>query len=108
MGESMRVLVIDDHAIVRRGGIEIIREAFPAVIVGEAEVGAEGLQKCLSEAWDVVILDITLPVLSGFDILRQVMMSKPELCVIMLSLNLRLVYVTRAFELGAKGYVGKE
>lgn len=108
MQAPIRVLVIDDHAILRRGVIEIIRDAFPAVEVDEAQAGDEALQKCLSEHWDLVILDITLPVLSGFEILRQIKLHKRDLRIIMLSLHSRSEYVARAFELGALGYLGKE
>ena len=108
MGEPLRVLAVDDHSYLRQGVINIIRDAFPEVIVAEAGEGAEALQKCLSESWDLVILDITLPVLNGFEILRQIKLHKPELRVIMLSLHSRREYVSRAFELGAMGYLGKD
>jgi two-component system, NarL family, invasion response regulator UvrY len=108
MAEPIRVLVIDDHAILRRGVIEIIRDVFPSVIIGEAGNGEQALQKCLSEDWDLVILDITLPILSGFEILRQIRRYKVDLRVIMLSLHSKSAYVSRALELGARGYLGKE
>ena len=108
MVEPLCVLVTDDHAILRRGLIEIIRDAFPSAVIGEARDGEEALQKCLSESWDLVILDIGLPKLNGFEVLRQTKLHKPDLRVIMLSLYARTEYVSHAFDLGAIGYLGKD
>lgn len=108
METPIRVLVTDDHAILRRGLIEILTDAFPAVVIGEAGDGEEALQKCLQEAWDLVILDISLPKLSGLEVLSRIRPHKPDLRVIILSMNQRVEYVSGAIELGALGYISKE
>ncbi|MGH2524194.1 MAG: response regulator, partial [Anaerolineales bacterium] len=64
-------------------------------------------EKCLTEAWDLVILDITMPKQSGIEVLRQAKRQRPELCVIMLSMHFGPHYVQMALKLGASGYVGK-
>jgi DNA-binding NarL/FixJ family response regulator len=101
------VLVADDHDIVRRGVVDIVREMFPGAIIGEARDGAEALQKCLAESWDLVILDITMPKQSGMEVLRQAKRQRPDLCVIMLSMHFGPQYVQMALKVGASGYVGK-
>jgi DNA-binding NarL/FixJ family response regulator len=108
MDEPIRVLVIDDHSIVRRGMIEIVRDIFPSVTVDEAADGEQALQKCLTGDWDIVLLDITLPVLNDIEIIRQIKLQRRDLHVIMLSMHSRSAYVIRAFELGALGYLGKD
>lgn len=108
MDAPLRVLVIDDHSIVRRGVIDIVLVLFPFAVADEAADGEQALQKCLAENWDLVILDITLPILSGFEILRQINLQGRDLRVIMLSLHTRREYAIRAFELGALGYLGKD
>ena len=107
MDEPVRVLVADDHALVRRGVIAIIKEILPAVVIAEASDGEEALQKCLAEAWDLVILDITMPKQNGLEVLRQAKRQRPDLCVIMLSMHAGPQYVLMALKLGASGYVGK-
>src|SRR6185436_20231309 len=98
MNEPIHVLVADDHSILRRGLVEIIHEAFPLAIIGEARDGEEALRKCLAEAWDLVILDIQLPKLTGFGVLHQLKRHKSDLRVIILSSSVPTEYVTHALE----------
>jgi DNA-binding NarL/FixJ family response regulator len=100
--------VADDHGILRRGVIEIIRDSFPEAYVVEAGDGEEALAKCLSGSWDLIILDVALPKLGGIEILRRTKQFKPDLPIIMLSMHLDLEYVLQALKLGASGYLGKE
>lgn len=107
MERLIRVLVADDHDIVRKGVIYVVRELFPAAVIEEAKDGEEALQKCLTESWHLVILDITMPRLSGLEVLRQAKRQRPELCVIMFSMHVWPQHIRLALKLGATGYVGK-
>jgi DNA-binding NarL/FixJ family response regulator len=107
MERLIRVLVADDHDIVRKGVIHIVRELYPAAVVDEAKDGEEALQKCLSDSWHLVILDVTMPKMSGLEVLRQASPQRPDLHVLMFSMHVWPQHVQLAFKLGAKGYVGK-
>lgn len=104
----LRVLVADDHGFVRAGLKQILLEADPACVVGEATNGGEALEKALTEDWDVVILDISMPVQSGLQVLRDLRAQRPLLPVIMLSMHSGPAYVQGAFNLGADGYLNKD
>jgi DNA-binding NarL/FixJ family response regulator len=108
MGEPVHVLVVDDHAIVRTGLTYLLKTIFPAVAITEAEDGETAMQQCLSEAWELVILDITLPKQNGIEVLRQVKRQRPELRIIMLSMHSGPEYVLHCLRLGAAGYLVKE
>ena len=107
MERLIRMLVADDHDIVRKGVIHSIRELFPAAVVDEARDGEEALQKCLAESWHLVILDISMPKLSGLEVLRQAKRQRPDLCILIFSMHLWPQHIQLAMKLGASGYVGK-
>jgi DNA-binding NarL/FixJ family response regulator len=104
----LRVLIADDHAIVRKGLKEILREASEATVVGEASNGQEALDRIHAETWDVVVLDITMPGLSGLEVLKQLKHDNPDLPVLMLSMHSGYHYVTGSLKIGASGYLNKE
>ena len=104
----IRVLIIDDHTLVRRGLREILRAQVDVAQVGEARDGAEGLALLRTDTWDLVVLDISMAGMSGIDVLRQIRLQHADLPVIMLSMHDELWVVRKCFELGAKGYVTKE
>ncbi len=104
----IKVLIIDDHSLVRRGLREILGAQVDVAQVGEARDGAEGLTLLRTDTWDVVILDISMPGLSGIDVLKQIRRQHADLPVIMLSMHDELWVVRKCFKLGAKGYVTKE
>jgi DNA-binding NarL/FixJ family response regulator len=108
MDEPVRVLVVDDHAIVRTGIVFLLKEIFPAVAITEAEDGDDALQKCLSDSWDIILLDITLPKRNGIEVLRQAKRQRPNLRIIMLSMHSGPEYVVHCLKLGALGYLAKE
>jgi DNA-binding NarL/FixJ family response regulator len=108
VNSPLRVLVIDDNSHVRRVVNEAVKEIFPSALVAETGDGEEALQKCLSDAWDLVILDITLPKLSGLQVLPLIKQHEPELRVIILSLHDEPDYVLQCLEFGASGYLGKD
>ena len=104
----LKILIADDHAIVRRGLKDILREAAEPATVGEAGTGLEALEKAQSEAWDVVVLDITMPDMSGLEVLKRLKKAQPDLQVLMLSMHSSEQYVHRSLKAGASGYLSKE
>jgi len=103
----IRILIADDHAIVREGLKQILVDMPDLVVAGEAANGAEAMQAIRAEKWDVVLLDISMPGSSGLDVLKQAKSEQPKLRVIVLSMYPEAVYALRALRAGASGYVTK-
>lgn len=103
-----RVLIADDHAVVRQGLKQIVGEMPEPVVVGEAANGQEALDKVRAEEWDVVILDIGMPDLSGFDVLHELAHERPNLPVLVLSMHSEDYFALRLMKAGASGYLTKE
>ena len=104
----IRVLVADDHSVVRRGVRQILCEEFESVEVGEAG-DSEQLARLLKErSWDLVILDITLPGKSGLEVLQEIKGSYPQLKVLILSMHPEDQFAIRMLRAGAAGYLTKE
>jgi two-component system, NarL family, invasion response regulator UvrY len=104
----MRILIIDDHAIVRRGMISLLREHFQDIEFGECSDARQGYDAVTKADWDLVVLDITMPGRNGLDLIREIRAFKPELPVLMVSAHAERDYALRAFKLGASGYVPKQ
>jgi len=105
--ESARILIIDDHEVVRRGVKQILEEHFLYVEVGEANTGAKGIAAVRREPWDLVIVDISLPDQSGMDLLREVRNTAPQLPLMVLSLHSEEQYAVSALRAGAMAYLTK-
>lgn len=103
-----KILVVDDHAIVRQGLKQILAESPDLVVAGEASTGQEALEKVRTGQWDVVVLDITLPDRSGLTVLEQLKLQHPELPVLVLSMHAEEQYALRVMKAGAAGYLPKE
>jgi two-component system, NarL family, invasion response regulator UvrY len=104
----LKVLIADDHAIVRKGLKEILREASEQTTVGEASNGDEALAQVEAKPWDVVVLDITMPGQNGLEVLKQLKRNHPHLPVLMLSMHSGYHYVMGSLKAGASGYLNKE
>ncbi len=104
----IRVLIADDHAILRRGLAQIIAEAGDMQVCAEAETGAETVRLARENAIDVVLLDITMPDRNGLDTLKQLKKEKPKLAVLMLSMHPEETYALRSIKAGASGYLNKQ
>jgi two-component system, NarL family, invasion response regulator UvrY len=104
----LRILIADDHPVFRRGLKQIVEEAPDLVVAGEAANGAEALLKARTDDYDVVLLDITMPVKNGVDVLSQLKHERPALPVLMLSMHPEEQYAVRALRAGASGYLTKE
>jgi DNA-binding NarL/FixJ family response regulator len=96
----VRVLIADDHPIVRGGLKELLVRQLETVVCGEASNADETLAQVHREPWDVLILDITMPGRIGFDILGDVRQARPELPILVLSVHPEAQYAKRAFKAG--------
>ena len=108
MSNKIRVLLADDHAILREGLASLIEKQVDIAVVGEAEDGSECLEKAAALVPDVVVLDIKLPGMSGIEVCRQLKSSHPLMKVIMLSMYEEYEYINRALQVGADGYLLKK
>lgn len=104
----IRVVIADDHAIVRQGLKQILSETHDLVVTGEAEDGAEALHLARQSNWDVFLLDVTMPNRNGIDTLKQLKKEFPKLPVLILSMHPEEQYAVRALKAGAFGYLTKQ
>lgn len=102
-----RILLADDHAVLREGLKGILAKAIRGAEFGEAGDGAEVMALVTRETWDVVILDLSLPGRSGLDVLKAIKHLFPSLPVLILTMHPEKEYAVRAFRAGAAGYVLK-
>ncbi|MBW1751810.1 MAG: response regulator transcription factor [Deltaproteobacteria bacterium] len=104
----IRILIADDHAVVRQGLIQIVSDTSDIVVSDEASNGREVLAKISKNKYDVVVLDVAMPDFSGLDILNEIKRENPELPVLMLSIYPEEQYAVRALKAGASGYLTKK
>jgi two-component system invasion response regulator UvrY len=104
----IRVLIADDHAVVRQGLIQILGDTPEMVVAGVATTGQEVLDQVRATAWDVVVLDISMPDRSGLDVLKELRAERPALPVLVLSMYSEDQYARRVLKAGAAGYVTKD
>jgi len=104
----MRVLLVDDHAILRRGLRALLSDAFHGATFGEASSAEQALQQLGKKPWDIALLDITLPGRSGLDLLKELKAAQPKLPVLVLSAHPEDQFAVRALKAGAEGYMTKE
>ena len=104
----MRILITEDHAVVRQGLKLILADHFKHAVFGEARNATEALARVWKEKWDVVVLDITMPGRSGLEVLKEIRRSRPRLPVLILSMHPEDQFAVRLFKAGAAGYLTKE
>jgi two-component system invasion response regulator UvrY len=104
----IRVLVVDDHSVVREGVKRILADTADMCVAGEASNGQEALAKVAAQAWNVVLLDISLPGRSGLEVLHLLKHTHPRLPVLVFSMHPGSQYAMRALKVGAAGYLTKE
>jgi two-component system invasion response regulator UvrY len=104
----IKILIIDDHPIVRRGLKEIVSEEPDIVVAGEAQNSREALELIRKQKWDVVVLDITMPDSNGLEILKQLRKERPKLPVLVLSIHSEEQYAVRVLKSGGAGFMNKE
>jgi DNA-binding NarL/FixJ family response regulator len=103
-----RILIIDDHAVVRDGVKKIYDEQPGQVVFGEATTKSEALQLAREQDWDLAVLDLSLGNQSGLEVLKELKQIHPRLPVLILSMHSEEQYARRAFKAGASGYVTKD
>ena len=104
----IRVLVADDHAVVRRGVVQILAESPHIVVAGEAATGGQVLQAVRENVYDIILLDIAMPGGSGLEVLKQLRSLDPNVQVLILSMYPEKQYAVRALKAGAAGYLTKD
>lgn len=104
----LRILIADDHSVVRRGLRQILLEEFLAADIAEVADADELFSRVLKEEWDVVITDISMPGRSGLEVLQQIRQHYPRLPVLVLSVHPEDQYAIRVMKAGASGYLNKE
>jgi two-component system, NarL family, invasion response regulator UvrY len=104
----MRILLADDHTVVRRGLMQILAREFEAAVFGEAGNAQEVLDLVRKRYWDLLVLDITMPGRSGLEIMRKIKSLRPALPILVLSVHPENQFAVSVLKLGAAGYMTKE
>lgn len=104
----MRILIVDDHALIRRGMISLLREHFSDVEFGEAGSSRQGFSSILEQDWDLALVDISMPGRNGLELIQDIRNVKPGLPVLVVSTHAERDYAIRTLKLGAAGYVSKQ
>ena len=104
----MRILIADDHSVVRRGLKQILLDEFQHAFIAEVENGEALLQMAMKDRWDVIITDVSMPGRSGLDVLQQIKQVRPKLPVLILSVFTEEHYAMRSLKAGASGYLNKD
>lgn len=104
----LRILLVDDHEVVRRGLHDLLEDEFPDAVFGDAADSASALDLAWRRPWDLAIVDINMPGRCGLETLAELRRTLPGLPVLMLSIAPESEYAVRALKLGAAGYVSKQ
>ena len=108
MEDKITVLLVDDHALVRRGFRRMLEDDETLTVVGEASDGAEGVKLAMQLKPDVVVMDCQMPVMNGLEATRRIVNANTGAAILMLSMHSEDTLVKQALEAGARGYVLKE
>ncbi|EXI76202.1 MAG TPA: response regulator transcription factor [Candidatus Accumulibacter phosphatis] len=106
-GRKLRILLVDDHAVVRGGLRLLLAQSGEMEVAGEAESAEQAIGMIRQSEFDVALVDIGLPGKGGLDLLKQIRAERPRLAVLMLSMYAEEVYAVRALKAGAAGYLTK-
>lgn len=104
----MKILIADDHAIVRKGLVQILQEEFPLAEITEVTNGNEAIDRLNKQIWDVILLDISMPGRNGIETLKQIRASNIKTPVLMLSMHSEEQYAVRVLKAGASGFLSKQ
>lgn len=104
----LRILIADDHTVVRKGLRQILLDEFPTAEIEEVGDAEALIQKVMTAEWDVVMSDLSMPGRSGLDAMQQIKISHPHLPVLILSIHPEEQYALRALKSGASGYLSKD
>lgn len=104
----IRILIADDHDILRAGLKHILQDSGDIAVAGEAKDGHEALAKVREGKWDAVVLDLTMPGKGGIELIKQIKGEFPKLPILVLSMHKEDIYAVRALKAGASGYLCKD
>jgi two-component system invasion response regulator UvrY len=104
----INILVVDDHALIRKGMKQILNDTEDIRVTGEAENGMQAIKMVQENTYDLVLLDISMPDKHGIDVLKQLKINKPHLPVLILSMHEESQYALRSLKAGAAGYLSKQ
>jgi two-component system invasion response regulator UvrY len=104
----IKIIIADDHAIVREGLKQILADSKDIVVTGDAENGVDAIKLVRKNECDVMLLDISMPDRSGIEVLKQIKKESPKLAVLMLSMHREDQYAVRSLKAGAAGYMNKQ
>jgi DNA-binding NarL/FixJ family response regulator len=104
----MKILIGDDHSVVRKGLIQILKEAYPFAEITEATDGPELFKYALKNIYEIIISDITMPGRSGIDFIKEIKDVQPKTPILILSIHPAELYALRTIKAGASGYINKE
>ena len=104
----MKILLADDHTIVRRGLISILIESFPYAVIEEVSNGIDLIEKAINQHWDIIISDITMPGKTGLETLMELKEKGSKIPVIILSVHTTELYALKSIKAGAFAYLSKE
>ncbi len=102
-----RVLLVDDHPVIRQGIRRILNAAFAEMTVDEADTGEQAVERFAAEPWDLVVLDLSLPGMSGLDVIREIRRLRSDARIIVMSVHPPQHFAHRALSAGATGYLEK-
>ena len=105
--KKVRVVLAEDHILVRQGFRRILEDDPGIAVVGEARTGLEAIEQCKELKPDVVVMDLSMPELGGLEATAEILKADPQVKIVILSMYSNEAYVRKAFELGAKGYILK-
>jgi two-component system, NarL family, invasion response regulator UvrY len=104
----MRILIADDHSVVRHGLERILLKEFPSASIEHVADGDELLKKATQENWDIIISDVSMPGKTGLEVIQQIKEQHPKIPMLMLSVHPEEHYAIRALKAGASGYLNKD
>jgi two-component system, NarL family, invasion response regulator UvrY len=104
----MKFLIADDHALIRKGLIQLLSEEFPTAVFTEVSSGQQVLDEVDKQIWDIIFMDISMPGRNGLDILKQLRANGIKAPILILSAHSEEQYAIRVLKAGASGYVSKE
>jgi DNA-binding NarL/FixJ family response regulator len=107
MGNKLKVMLVDDHALVRRGFRRMLEDEPSFQVIGEASDGLEAVETAEKLQPDVIVMDCALPQINGIEAARRILANRPQTAILMLSMHSEDTLVRQALEAGAKGYVLK-
>jgi two-component system, NarL family, invasion response regulator UvrY len=104
----LRILIADDHALIRKGLKQLLREEYPTAFIDEVGDAEAVFKKAIAAEWDIIICDISMPGRSGLDVIRDIKQNFPKIPVLILSVHPEEQYGVRVLKAGAAGYLSKE